>query len=228
MAAGFFVLTSTLPGYDVGSFAHPNRGMHTDQGFPAGSDPEPLAPETTIELLSLARSGDQEALARLLARCLPALERWARGRLPHVARGPLETADLVQDAVMASLRHLAAFQPRHQGALQAYLRQAVMNRIRDVARQHQRRPVRAELPDDMEAEATSPLEAAIGAENTSRYEAALQRLRPEDREAIIARLELQYGYEDLAVVLGKPSASAARMAVTRAMKRLAAELRDAA
>ena len=228
MPAGFFVPTSSFRRYDVGALAHTNPGMYTDQGVPARSDPEPLAPETTVELLSLARSGDQDALGRLLARCLPALERWARGRLPHFARGPLETADLVQDAVSASLRHLAAFEPRHQGALQAYLRQAVMNRIRDVVRQHQRRPVKTSLPDDMMDEATSPLEAAIGAENTSRYEAALQRLRPEDREAIIGRLELQYGYEELAIVLGKPSASAARMAVMRAMKRLAAELRNAA
>jgi RNA polymerase sigma-70 factor (ECF subfamily) len=202
--------------------------MHTDQGFPTGSDPEPLTPETTIELLHLAQTGDQEAVARLLARCLPPLQRWARGRLPQFARGPLDTADLVQDAVMNALRLLAAFEPRHQGALQAYLRQAVMNRIRDVVRQHQRRPGRGDMPADLTDERTSPLEAAIGVENAMRYESALQRLRPEDREAIIGRLELQYGYDDLAIALGKPSAAAARMAVTRAMKRLAAELQHGA
>jgi RNA polymerase sigma factor (sigma-70 family) len=198
--------------------------MYTDHGSPTGSDPEPLAPETTIELLHLVKTGDQEALARLLARCLPALRRWARGRLPQSARGMLETSGLVQDAVMASMRHMAGFEPRHQGALQAYLRQAVMNRIRDVIRQHYRRPERTHLPETLANEATSPLEAAIGAANTARYEGALQRLRPGDREAIIGRLEMQYGYEDLAIVLGKPTAAAARVAVMRAMKRFAAEI----
>jgi RNA polymerase sigma-70 factor (ECF subfamily) len=84
------------------------------------------------------------------------------------------------------------------------------------------------MPADLTDERTSPLEAAIGVENAMRYESALQRLRPEDREAIIGRLELQYGYDDLAIALGKPSAAAARMAVTRAMKRLAAELQHGA
>jgi RNA polymerase sigma factor (sigma-70 family) len=198
--------------------------MDTERGRPTGSDGEPLPPETTIELLNLAKAGDREALDRLLARCIPALRRWARRRLPQPARGMLETSDLVQDAVIAAMRRIEAFEPRHHGALQAYLRQAVMNRIRDVMRRHKRHPARTDLPDALQGEATSPLDAAIGAENVARYEAALQRLRPDDREAIIGRLELQYGYEELAVALGKPTAAAARVAVTRAMKRLAAEI----
>lgn len=200
--------------------------MPADPGSQTTSDQEPLAPETTVELLQLAKAGDKEALDRLLARCLPALRRWAHGRLPQSARGMLETSDVVQDSVMAAMRRLEAFEPRHQGALQAYLREAVMNRIRDVMRQHHRRPEPVQLPDALKDEATSPLEAAIGSENTARYEAALQRLKPADREAIIGRLELQYGYDELAIALGKPTADAARVAVTRAMKRLAAEIAD--
>ena len=57
------------------------------------------------------------------------------------------------------------------------------------------------------------------------YEAALSRIRPADREAIVSRLELQFTYEELAVALAKPSASAARVAVMRAMKRLMEEMR---
>jgi RNA polymerase sigma-70 factor (ECF subfamily) len=184
----------------------------------------PLAPETTVELLALAKGGDHEALDRLLARCLPALRRWAHGRLPQHARGMLDTADLVQDAAIGAMRRIEAFEPRHQGALQAYLRQAVMNHIRDVMRQHVRRPQPVGLTDTLPDEATSPLEAAIGIENTERYEAALETLKPADREAIIGRLELQYSYDELAIALGKPSPDAARVAVMRAMKRLAAEI----
>jgi RNA polymerase sigma-70 factor (ECF subfamily) len=68
--------------------------------------------------------------------------------------------------------------------------------------------------------APSPLERAIGREGIERYEAALQRLKPEDREAIIARIELQQSYEEVAIALGKPNANAARSAVTRALARL--------
>jgi RNA polymerase sigma factor (sigma-70 family) len=180
-----------------------------------------------MDLLDRVRAGDTEALDDLLQRCIPALRRWAHGRLPSSARGMQDTSDLVQDTVMKVLRRLHAFDARHQGALQAYLRQAVMNRIRDVIRQKCRRPDQTELSDRIVDERTSPIDYAIGVENRARYDAALERLRQPDREAIINRLELQYSYEELAVVLDKPSAAAARMAVMRAMKRLAEEMRRA-
>jgi RNA polymerase sigma-70 factor, ECF subfamily len=186
---------------------------------------EPLAPEATVELLNQARRGDAFALERLLERCMPPLRRWAHGRLPAPLRGPQETADLVQNAIAATLQRLDTFEVRHQGALQAYLRTAVLNQIRDLVRQQQRRPAMTELPDTVAHRDPSPLELAIGAENLDRYEAAVDRLPQADQEAIIGRLELQYSYEELAVVLGKPSPDAARMAVTRALKRLAEEMR---
>jgi RNA polymerase sigma-70 factor (ECF subfamily) len=198
--------------------------MSSDFGSSTGAGEEPLSPETTIELLELAKGGDPEALGRLLERCVPALRRWAHGRLPPTARSLNDTADVVQDTVISAMRHLEAFQSRHQGALQAYLRRAVMNRIRDVIRHHKRRPEIGGLSEGLQDEATSPLEAAIGAENLERYEAALERLKPPDREAIIGRLEMLYSYDELATVLNRPTAAAARMAVTRAMKRLAEEM----
>jgi RNA polymerase sigma factor (sigma-70 family) len=185
----------------------------------------PLSPEATVELLDRVKQGDHDALERLLARLMPLLRRWAHGRLPQSARGMQDTADLVQDTVVAAVKRLNSFEVRHQGALQAYLRQSVMNRIRDLVRYKQRRPNQIELPEQLADRGASPLQEAIGAENTERYERALQRLEPADREAIIGRLELQYSYDELAVSLNKPTAAAARMAVTRAMKRLAHEMR---
>jgi RNA polymerase sigma-70 factor (ECF subfamily) len=193
--------------------------------------PEPSSPsntlETTVELLTRVRQGDRDALDRLMARCLPALRRWARGRLPSAARGLLDTQDLVQETILSSLRHLDHFESRHEGALQAYLRQAVLNRIRDEARRFGRRPPAAELTDSQPSTAASPLDIAIGREGVERYEAALQRLRPADREAIIGRLEMQHDYQELATILGKPNANAARVAVTRALARLMEQFDEA-
>jgi RNA polymerase sigma factor (sigma-70 family) len=188
---------------------------------------EPLASDATVDLLNRVKSGDNDALDRLLERCIPPLRRWAHGRLPAYARGMLETADLVQDAAIATMRRLDAFEVRHQGGLQAYFRQAVMNRIRDLARQRERRPDRTSLPEQLLDEGPSPLDAAIGSENVARYDAALHRLKPADRDAIIGRIELQYTYAELATVLNKPTADAARVTVMRAMKRLAEEMRHA-
>jgi len=189
---------------------------------------EPLAPEATVELLNRARHGDASALERLLDRCVPPLRRWAHGRLPGPFRGAQETADLVQNAVMATIARLGSFEVRHQGALQAYLRTAILNQIRDLVRQQRRRPLMTALHDTVADQQPSPLELAIGNENVERYEAAVDRLPQADQEAIIGRLELQYSYAELAVVLGKPSPDAARMAVTRALKRLATEMRHGA
>ena len=66
----------------------------------------------------------------------------------------------------------------------------------------------------------SPLEAAIGRESLDRYERALAMLRPDEREAIIGRVEMGYSYEELAEALGKPSPDAARKAAQRALVRL--------
>jgi RNA polymerase sigma-70 factor (ECF subfamily) len=159
-----------------------------------------------------------EVVSQLVERSIPPLKRWARGRLPQWARRLPETQDLVQNAVLRALRHLKNFEARHPGALQAYLRQAVDNHIRDEIRKVKTRPPATELTDDQPDEGPSPLECAIGRESLDRYEAAMKTLRQVDREAIIARVELQQSYEEIAIALGKPTADAARMAVVRALK----------
>jgi RNA polymerase sigma-70 factor (ECF subfamily) len=52
----------------------------------------------------------------------------------------------------------------------------------------------------------------------------MERLRPEEREAIIARIELGLSHAEVAEALGKTSAAAAHMAVSRALMRLAEEM----
>ena len=182
--------------------------------------PPAIDPEDTLVLLKRAQQGDETARDTLFERCLPRLRRWARGRLPGFARGLMETDDLVQETVLHTLHRLTAFEPRHEGALQAYLRQAVLNRIRDEIRRASSRPAPLELSDGHADDSVSPLDQAIGRQAVDRDEIALQKLRPQDREAVIARIELQYSYDELAVVLDRPTANAARVAVTRAVARL--------
>jgi RNA polymerase sigma-70 factor (ECF subfamily) len=57
-----------------------------------------------------------------------------------------------------------------------------------------------------------------------RYEAALTRLKPEKQQTIITRIEMSLSYAEIAEALGKPSPDAARMAVSRAIVRLAEEM----
>ncbi|MBI4484704.1 MAG: sigma-70 family RNA polymerase sigma factor [Acidobacteria bacterium] len=180
--------------------------------------------DSTFDLLKRAQAGDEAALDRLFARYLPALSRWASGRLPRWCRDLMDTDDLVQETLIRTLKRIDGFEHRHEGALQAYLRQAVFNRIRDEVRRAKRAPVSTELEAEQPDQGASPLELAVGQETVEKYEAALERLRPEEREAIVARVEMGSTYEQLAQALGKPSADAARMAVSRALLRLAEEM----
>lgn len=190
---------------------------------PDASNPIPPADET-VDLVNRVRGGDQDALAILMARFLPRLRRWASGRMPIPLRDLADTSDFVQDVLLQSFQKVGHLEADREGGLQAYLRQAVLNRIRDEFRRFRRRPETVELDDALQDEAPSPLETAIGRAALERYETALATLRPIDREAVIARLELGFTYEEVAALLGKPSANAARMAVERALVRLVNEL----
>ena len=57
-----------------------------------------------------------------------------------------------------------------------------------------------------------------------RYESALDRLSEDDRELAIARLELGLSYDEVARATNRPSPDAARMAIGRALVRLASEM----
>jgi len=180
--------------------------------------------ESTFRLIQRFRGGDQQALEQLFARHLPRLQSWAKGRLPRWARDMADTQDLVQETLLNTFNRIDGFEPEREGALQAYLRQAVMNRIRDEIRRVARRPAHGELEGTEIDKARSPLELAVGMEEIERYESALGRLRPEERESIILRVELGYTYEELANLLGKPTSGAAHKATKRALVRLAEEM----
>jgi RNA polymerase sigma factor (sigma-70 family) len=203
----------------------------TQNGRPnSAPDPDPattglfLSDEPTLELLVRAQRGDRSAVEALLQRCLPSLKRWAHGRLPAVARGSLDTEDLVQESAMHVLRRLDVFEPRHVGAMQAYLRLSVINRIRDEVRRIGRQPPPVELPEDLPGDRTSPLELAIQSEAYERYRKALTTLTPRDRELIVARIEVQWSLAEIAQRFSMRTVDGARMAVTRAVKRLTQNL----
>lgn len=181
----------------------------------------PGSDSTTLTLLRRATDGDRQAADELFSRYAPALKQWARGRLPRFARDIADTSDLVQETLLRTFCNLDRFEYRGEGALHAYLRQGVLNRIREQLRVRARRPAREPLDAERADDGVSPLEAAIGSQALARYEAALATLSVDSREAIIGRLELGLTHQELADALNKPSADAARMTVARAIVQLA-------
>jgi len=186
---------------------------------------EELALRSTVTLLSEARAGNERALEVLFERHRTPLRNFAARRMPDRARDLVDTEDLVQETLARMLPHLERFEPDRPGAFQAYLRRGLLNLIID----HQRRTGRKPPPENTVSGIAdwrpTPVEEAIGSDTALRYENALRELELPERTAIIARIELGLSYRQTAEVLNKPSADAARMAVSRALYRLANKMK---
>jgi len=183
-------------------------------------------PDQTIDLLRQARGGDREAMNRLFTRLAPPLQRWAHGRLPGWARSMVSTVDLVQEALLSTFRVLDRDGAPEGISIHAYVRTSLKSRLIDELRKVQRRPALQEMDRTYGSDEASPLEQAIGRESLENYEAALERLDPDSRNAVIARVELGLPYAEIASLTDKPSADAARMSVSRALVRLAEAMDD--
>jgi RNA polymerase sigma factor (sigma-70 family) len=193
-----------------------------------GQDPDaaPHPHETTAVLIAGARAGDGASRERLFARCLPVLRRWAHHRLPADSRDIGDTDDLVQDVLLRAFRRLDTFEHRGEGAFLAYLRQILLNAVRDQMRRAAQGRAALPLKESIVDRAPSAIEQAIGADQLARFERAVERLPEEQRQAVILRIEFGYTNAQIAEALDRSTPDAARMLVARALASLARALQD--
>jgi RNA polymerase sigma factor (sigma-70 family) len=178
----------------------------------------PKTGDSTEDLVLKAKVGDRSAENEIVRRNLPRLRRFAHGRLPSRLRHGYDTEDIVQDSLLKTLQRIASFDTTRPGGLQAYLRVAIQNRVRDECRR--RVPiVSSEEMAEVVDNAPSPFDRAREKEIAEGQQAALNRLRPADRALLVARIDMGYDYKQLARLFGKPTPNAARVAVHRALRR---------
>ncbi len=179
----------------------------------------------TGDLVERSRRGDRVARETLFLRFREPLSRFLHLRLPAPARGLLDTEDVVQEVCAIALASLDRFEYRGIGSFWAYLRRVGRNRVAKAWRRSVLAPaaVSGPLRDPM-ATASSPLCALVGKEELEAFEEALGRVPARSREALLLRFELGLGFESIAAECGFPSADAVRMAIGRAMERVAREL----
>lgn len=180
-------------------------------------------PESTDALRRKVQHGDKSALWRLMELNLAPLRRWAHRRLPPWARSVTDTSDLVQEAVVRTIARLGSIDLGQRGALQAYLRQAVSNRIADEFRVVARRGVAAPIEESYPSHLPSPFETAVASDIESRYKRALTCLSERDRTLIVGHVELHYSLEQLACMTDR-TVGATRVALSRALVKLANEM----
>jgi RNA polymerase sigma-70 factor, ECF subfamily len=195
------------PGHSVVGFSEPSTAL-----------------DETADLVARIHSGDEVALEILLNRYLPVLRRIVHRHLHGHALWMLDTDDIVQDALLNTLRRMPHFEWRTPGALLAYLRRVILNRIIDAKRKYARQGEWVALPDDCAEQTASPLQRVVDKEEIQRYRAALFRLKPRDRQLIVMRMEQQLTYQEIGTQLRMASPNAARVALIRAMGRLVSAL----
>lgn len=181
--------------------------------------------ESTEVLIRRVRSGEGVARDALVRRFLPLLRQWAHGRLPRAARDLHETEDLVQLALMRALRQIDHFECEGPGSFLAYLRQILLNQVRDEVRRLTRRPESSELDTEMaDSDLPSPVEQLVGQERLRAYEAALASLPKRQQGLVVMRLEFGMSYPEISAEVGS-TPDAVRVMVARALVQLAGALR---
>lgn len=145
--------------------------------------------------LHAAKSGDSNALGRLLQLFWQSLWEQASGELNRELHPKCSPSDLVQETLMEAQRDFLRFRGNSQAELHAWLRQILTNNVRDVWRRYlasDKRNVSLEMPllDDN-------AQSLNGRKNPLRYDSGVRSF--EKRELIlhgIAKLP-----EDIATVL---------------------------
>jgi RNA polymerase sigma-70 factor (subfamily 1) len=158
-----------------------------------------------------------------------------RARLGAELRQKVESWDIVQEAMLASLKKVSAFDDASEGAFMKWLDQIVENRIRDKFDFFHagKRDLRQEspFPGARSSDSSPPLDipdksgvptpskVLVLNEDLARLEMALDKLPQEARELIVAvKIEGQ-SYQEIGASQGK-STDAVRMQVNRAMAAL--------
>lgn len=180
--------------------------------------------DSTRGLFSRAKNGDEEAREKLWKRLRERLCRYAHGKLPRRIRSLVETEDVVQDALAKTFRHIDLFDPKHSGAFGVTLFKTMKSCLIDQHRWAGRQPVAGETATSLMADGLSPMEEAIEKEKLERVKTARSRLSDVDQALLDARLDLDLSYGDVALLFGKPSPDAARVAYERAVKRLVSKM----
>ena len=193
-------------------------------------------PSETRQLLQRLRAGDRTALDALLARDLHWIRGDVRRRLGPALRTRLESADIVQEAMVEFLRYGAPFLVSDQEQFRRLAARVVENvighqydRFTAQRRELQReRPLPSEDVLDLDARRAghgTPSQDAQRREREACVRLGLELLEAQDREAILLREWDALPLAEMGTRLGI-SEDAARMRYKRAVLRLARKVRQ--
>lgn len=196
-----------------------------------------MSTESTSGLIRRAGNRDSTAVGALFDRYRQRLRRFVDLRLDDRLRGRVDPSDVVQDAYLEGARRLAEFFQLDQMPFYVWLRLITAQKLALTHRHHLRVQARDaardlpllewNLPDASSAllaaqllgRSATPSQIASRAEQQRRLQAALEALRPADREIIVLRHFEQLSNQETAKLLGVSETTASTRHV-RALERL--------
>ena len=191
--------------------------------------------QKTRHLVTLAKEGNQPALNQLCSVYGERVRRIIRFRLDRKLRPKLDSADVVQDALIMALGGLKDFTYRSEGDFLRWLSRIAENKLHDIFDKFHtdKRDIRREVRLDNYRPATGagfvgtpgPIEATTPSvimskkEDLDKLEKAIDELKPEYREVIVLTKIEGLSYKEIGKRLSK-SPDAIRMLVPSAMAEL--------
>jgi RNA polymerase sigma-70 factor (ECF subfamily) len=193
------------------------------------------ADEDPEQLLCFARTGQEQALGRLLELYRNYLRLLARLEIGRRLQGKVDDSDLVQDTFLQAHRHFAQFRGATEAELVSWLRQILADVVGKLVRRFygtQRRDVRLErqlaaeidqsslaLVEGLAMRQSSPSQQAARREQSVLLADALQRLPEAYREVIILVHLEGLGFPEVAHRMGR-SVGSVKNLWARAVARL--------
>ena len=197
--------------------------------------------ETSFEDgLAAARAGSREALGQLLDACRGFLVLIARQELDSDLRAKGSPSDLVQETFVEAQRDFVKFRGQSEPEVLAWLRQLLLNNLRDFTRRYQcaeKREVDREVSIDAVdatgglgllfiSDSASPSEKVIRREKVDIVQQALRRLPDDQRRVLLLRYQEARSFEEIGTLMER-SGNAARKLWLRALERMEHELETA-
>jgi RNA polymerase sigma factor (sigma-70 family) len=190
--------------------------------------------ESSLPLVTQARTRNREAIEMLLVHHLPGIKAWLNLRMGGQLRLRETPEDLVQSVVREALGDLSGFEWRGEPAFRHWLYVKAQRKLIDKARHvgaAQRSPLRERALQDQSGEPwlaarlLSPSAEVASSEEIARIERAFGELSPDHQEAISLRRLCGMAYADIAERMER-SEPAARNLVHRGLAKLALRLAE--
>ncbi len=189
------------------------------------------------EWLHEARLGSLSAMGELMEACRGYLLLIAREELDADLRAKGSASDLVQETFVEAQRDFQKFRGQSEPELNGWLRQLLLNNVRDFARRYQlagKREIDREVPLEAVAarggwalfhisDSISPSEKLIRKESVDIVQQALSRLPDDHRTVLLLRYHETRSFEEIGTLMNR-TANAARKLWLRALERMEQEL----